>query len=235
MKYLFVAVASALLIHPLPSFAADSAQNARRGQIANFGRCLAARDPAKAAALLSGALDQAAERAARVNLDYRVCKEYFSGYQGTLRASQMLIDGAMAETLLGKTLPALDASAVAAFAPLTYPEIHDVNPIDKKTGKALSAAALAKKEEGRVNFANFVALRRLGECVVRTDPAGSAALLATAIASDEERAALKAVAPALPACISAGQTIKLDYASIRASTAIAYYRLAMAPTAKAAD
>ncbi|TXC69212.1 hypothetical protein FSZ31_09860 [Sphingorhabdus soli] len=235
MKFLLATAATALLLTPGPSFAATSAQNTQRVQIANFGRCLAERDRAKAAALLSGTLDDDAERAARVNLDYKVCKEYFSTYQGTLRASQMLIDGAMAEALLGKTLPALDASAVAAIAPLTYPEIHDVNPIDKKTGKALSADALAKKEEGRVNFANFVALRRLGECVVRTDLAGSVALLATAIASDEERAALKAVAPALPACISAGQTIKLDYASIRASTAIAYYRLAMAPTAKAAD
>ena len=67
-----------------------------------------------------------------------------------------------------------------------------------------------------------------GECVVRTDPSGSHALLMTQVVSPEETAALKAVVPAFSSCVPAQRTLSFDKTVIRGAVALNYYRLAKA-------
>lgn len=72
------------------------------------------------------------------------------------------------------------------------------------TGEELSRA------QGLGNYA---------DCVVHRDAAGADALLRTAPASEEEKAAARALAPVLGGCLIDGQTIEFTPASIRALAA----------------
>ena len=65
-------------------------------------------------------------------------------------------------------------------------------------------------------------------CVVRTDPAAVAALLATAPASAEERAALGAITPRLGQCLRRGAHTRVNALEVRALVAFAAWRLAEA-------
>ena len=51
----------------------------------------------------------------------------------------------------------------------------------------------------------YANLAPIGECVVRADPAGSLALLKTKVESDAEKAAVGAIASALPGCVKKGE------------------------------
>lgn len=60
-------------------------------------------------------------------------------------------------------------------------------------------------------------------CVVGTDAAGAARLLATESETPEERQAIHAIIPALSSCVMQGQTLKVDPPALRASLAEAVY------------
>lgn len=63
-------------------------------------------------------------------------------------------------------------------------------------------------------------------CVVRADPAAVAALFATAPASAEEAAALRALAPRLGQCLRTGAETRVNGLQVRALLALAAWRLA---------
>jgi hypothetical protein len=94
---------------------------------------------------------------------------------------------------------------VDAVPPLTHPE-----PV-ADNGASQSQYAFAS---------------RLGECVVRKDPAGSAALLKTQIGSDHERAAIKSLLPSVGTCIPPQSEKQIDVISLRGAVALNYLRLA---------
>jgi hypothetical protein len=62
-------------------------------------------------------------------------------------------------------------------------------------------------------------------CVIRADPAGSWAVLATDPTSDAELAALKAVSPSLPKCVPTGRKVVLNRPGLRAVLALAAYHM----------
>jgi hypothetical protein len=59
------------------------------------------------------------------------------------------------------------------------------------------------------------AITRFSDCVVARDVAGADALVRTMPGSDDERSAARALAPALGACLLAGEQMKLNAASVR--------------------
>jgi len=72
------------------------------------------------------------------------------------------------------------------------------------------------------------AVMRLGECVVRADPAGSRAAVLTEEDSSDELARLKAMSPTIARCIARGETRLFNRTTLRAALAVSYYRLAAA-------
>ena len=83
--------------------------------------------------------------------------------------------------------------------------------------------------ETREGYARAVAemyLGKLGECVVRANPAGAQALLATPIGDAAELPAFRALGPAIPPCVPKGEKLTLNRATLREAIAISYYRLA---------
>ena len=65
----------------------------------------------------------------------------------------------------------------------------------------------------------------IGLCLVRSDPAGVAALLATAPASPDEYRAVRTLTPRVADCVTSGQIARLSQPSLRAIASIAAYRL----------
>jgi len=125
--------------------------------------------------------------------------------QGSLAEQMLSVDG-----LLSRPLD------VAAIAPLHHP---DMNPDELKK---LDADARAETLAELYVF-------RFGECVVRANVAGTAALLKTDPDSDAETAAFTALMPAFSSCVEANRTLTGDKIEIRGTIAFNYYRLASAP------
>ncbi len=65
----------------------------------------------------------------------------------------------------------------------------------------------------------------LGVCLVRSDPAGVAALLATVPASEEEYRIVRDLAPRVANCVAGGQVARISQPALRAIAAISAYRL----------
>lgn len=73
----------------------------------------------------------------------------------------------------------------------------------------------------------FAWVSRLGECVVRADPAGAHALLNTKPDSAEERAAFRVIGSSAGKC-AGGEQLKIDPITFRGTIALNYLRLAEA-------
>lgn len=125
--------------------------------------------------------------------------------QGSLAEQMLSVDG-----LLSRPLD------VGFIAPLHH---SDLNPDDLKK---LDADARAQSIAQAYVF-------RFGECVVRADAAGSAALLKTEADSVAENAAFNKLMPAFRSCVETNRTLTGDKIEIRGTIAYNYYRLAFAP------
>lgn len=71
----------------------------------------------------------------------------------------------------------------------------------------------------------FVAYRKFAQCVVRTDPVASRALVLGPVGSANEAAAIQTLSPALGSCIDKGVTINLTKERLSGLVAEALYRL----------
>lgn len=93
-----------------------------------------------------------------------------------------------------------------------------------------SAATLAA-DLGRDRSATPIAARSDSEaismCIAMRAPQDTAALFRTEVMSDNEKAALTAIAPQLPGCIKEGTEFKTNRAGLRALLALAAYRIAV--------
>ena len=72
-------------------------------------------------------------------------------------------------------------------------------------------------------------------CVLRAEPAKSYAIFRTEPTSAEESHAMQAIAPALMNCVKAGQKMSFNKPGLRASLALAAYRLTQPEPVVAAD
>ncbi len=105
---------------------------------------------------------------------------------------------------------------VAAIAPLHHSELSP------EQVKKLDASALQQSLAEQYLF-------RFGECVVRADAAGSAALLRSEPDSDAESAAFNQLMPAFGSCVEMNRKLTGDKIEMRGTVAYNYYRLASAP------
>lgn len=65
----------------------------------------------------------------------------------------------------------------------------------------------------------------IGQCLVRSEPAAVARLLATEPASSDETRQIEALTPRVVGCVAAGEVLRVSQPSLRAIAAIAAYRL----------
>lgn len=134
--------------------------------------------------------------------------------RGKLRMRPQQYRAALAERLVAVELKGRGPIDPAAKPALVWAM---PKPSGRTDAERQEAAALATAE---------IYVGQLGECVVRANPAGAQALLATPIGDASELPAFRALGPAIPACVPKGETLKLNRATLREAIAISYYRLA---------
>ncbi|MBD58771.1 MAG: hypothetical protein CL808_01430 [Citromicrobium sp.] len=124
-------------------------------------------------------------------------------YGGELRMQDYYFRGALAERLIDKKLGDNALDGVAELAP-----VNATHP---------GSGPLAQ---------TYTYMYRMGECIARTDPAGSRALFDTKIDSDKEKEAIQALSPTIAACVPQGEAVQIDRVRLRLGLATMYYRLA---------
>jgi hypothetical protein len=137
---------------------------------------------------------------------------------------------AIADVLLAEEFPSFSPNLIENAAPLNHPQ---PNPSDftPKPGKRYTPEQLQRIAEARVRALVRVAFAQYGECVVRTDPVGSHALINSKASSPQEFGAIQALMPAFAECLPEGQQFKSNAAMLRGVVAVNFYRLAHAPKA----
>lgn len=148
-----------------------------------------------------------------------------------LRMDNIALKAALAQALFRRELAGVDAPDVSAVPLLAHTEPTPVVTVDKRTGKPLSAKAIAAQEAAVARKTVDLQMSRFGECVARKDMSAARKVLLTPIGGDEEIAALKATAPVLATCVATGQQVRFDRMALRNTLAINYYRLASAALA----
>jgi hypothetical protein len=135
---------------------------------------------------------------------------------------------ALADALVAREFaaaPALDLSKVPPIergAPPVQPAPLPANA--SKKDKAAYEKALKSFNDAQ----SFRILSEFGECVVRTNPAGSKALLLTEPESAAENGSFGALGQAFGECLPEGVTLSFGKLVLRGTIAVNYYRLAHA-------
>jgi hypothetical protein len=216
-----------------PSHAAPPSAAQVRHFMAEYGTCIAKREPELASKFVITGVDFKRDSDERRRLWQRECLDHEElrntsrGFRGSVGLKDATYRGAIAEALIKREGDKLNANDFSAVAPLTYEEPWALRTTTQD-GKPIPEERLQRQRDAIEvkTLANRVA--RLGECVVRQTPAQSRAILAVPIDTESELQALKAVTPAIQQCIPKGQTVSFDRMSLRGAIAIAYYRLANA-------
>ena len=118
------------------------------------------------------------------------------------------------------------------IAPIT--DFKGVSPLGHRTFEEKDFAKLVKSakskvvEDAKAAARGAIFLSRFGECVVRTDPANSFALVMAEPGSIEDKSRMGALTGTLGACVPQGHTLSFDRMLIRGTIAVNYFRLAAA-------
>lgn len=134
---------------------------------------------------------------------------------------------ALAEALIRSDLSQQRPSGFDQIPRLAQPELDESDYALKPREKP-RPARLAELEKKRSEGAITVFLASFGECVVRSSPAMSRALLDTAAGSTEESTNFAALNETLGSCIGVDGQFRLNKSNTRGSIAMNYYRLASA-------
>ena len=137
---------------------------------------------------------------------------------------------ALADALVRREFSTGPLPAIKDAAPLEQPTFDEAK-YQPEPGKNLSKDKLEELEQARAKRIGLVFLATYGECVVRTNPEKSHALLMSKPSTDEESAAFKALTAEFSVCLPAGQQLSLGKTPLRGTIAMNYYRLAHAPRA----
>ena len=204
----------------------DTSPAVSRAVMAEFARCVVRRKHDAAAEVV---LDPTQQLGSEDNKGLFISDCMPSGSRMRAKAVQMRYG--LAEALVLSDMKSAPAD-LALVAPLQHlPFVDRPMPAD--------VAADPGRAEGWQAFAEaaqaYAALAPLGECVVRADPAGSLALLKTPVESEEEMAAVGALAAVLPGCVKKGQKLSFNRFNLRGTIALNLYRLARAPRVAASS
>ena len=169
-----------------------------RQALHSYGQCLVQERAGEARSLLAmDYRDKKYGRAMTKLVNSRVTCPGVDVPRGAYRAGGLLWAGTFADWLLRRDRALNDLAARTAYKP----ELPTI--------------------EAR-NAGEYMAF-----CVVRANPAGTAAVLRTDPASKEELQALKAIGPTLSACVPANSKSEFTRESLRALLALGAWRLAM--------
>ena len=234
MKMLRFLMSAAIALTAItPASAQAPSQQQIRKFLADYGKCIAKREPELARkAVLSGAdfsikSDEGRLLLQRECVDAEELRNTSSGFRGKLRMSDNDYRGAIADALVARDAAKLTASDFSTVAALTYDEPRPLR-MNFTDGKPIPEERLARQRVAIERKLVANRLGKLGECVVRSSAAPSRAVLATAIDTPAELRALQGVTPALQQCLPVGETAAFDRMSLRGALAVAYYRLASA-------
>ena len=100
-------------------------------------------------------------------------------------------------------------------------------PITEFTGD-LPVKYPVNETEGGEDAARYKVSMAIADCAVRKNPLAARKVVSTQIATDEERAAIRAFAPVMSGCIDAGNSITMNAEVVKGVTAEALYRLSAA-------
>lgn len=219
-------IIAAILLAPLSvAQAAQPDAHLTRTLLAEYGKCIVKREPARARAfvLSSGVFDPSDPDNRRLVQRECVNMQRFSA----MRFANETMKGAAAEALIKRDGMRIDPASLIPIPPLAQIEPWPVRTVDA-IGKPLSADRISRQQQGHDNRVAELARARLAECVVRAESASARSVLDTVIDKPGELASLKALAPAMAVCLPAGQTAGFDRMTLRGSIAVAYYRLGSA-------
>jgi len=199
-----------------------------------FGECVIKRWPKQAEAYILHPEIDAKERTGLlrkmdlgeclidiVNVGYADLQMTFPG--DTLRYS-------LAEPLVRRDYgqaPIADFKAVPALKHRAYNEAEVATWAKEMKPDELEKAKLSTR--GAIFLSGF------GECVVRTDPLNSFALIMGQPGSAEDKAAMTALSGTLASCLPTGHTLSFDRMQVRGTIANNYFRLANALDAARAN
>jgi len=228
-----MASSAALAAVALPAAAApqndsDLSTRETRAVVHAYAKCVVAKAPRKAAEAIQRNVDNRTmlkEYPVLMNPD---CLETGPRVAMEARFTGDLYRYALADALVVRDLAAFTGNDFSAVPKLEYRLQADAPAAVDSKGRPLNKkkyeAAVAAYERNRV--VAYVAL--YGECVARTAPAETQALLLTKPDSPEESLRFKALAPALGGCLASGETLRFGKVTLRGTLAMNYYRLATA-------
>ena len=135
---------------------------------------------------------------------------------------------ALADALVNRELVAFQSSDFSAVPPLEHRDPGEAPSLTDAKGRKVPRKKHEEAVKGHREDVAFFYLSRYGECVVRSAPAYSKALLMTAPDSTEETAQFGSLRSALSRCLPAGETLRFGRVALRGTIAINYFRLASA-------
>jgi hypothetical protein len=226
----------ALLASPVPASAGDDSEfstKETRALTHGYAKCVVQRQAAKASEAIVSNVDNPTLLRRYPMLISSDCLGGLSVVTVQMRFTGDLYRYALADALVNRELAGWTAPDLSRVPRLSHDDFGEpparMTPAGKPVGKRKYEAA-RQAYERKVGFAY---LSRFGECVVRSDPADSKALLLTRPDTPEETAAFAALRPSLQACLAAGQTLSFGKAALRGTIAINFYRVAHAARAAA--
>ncbi len=223
--YLAMAVFASVISAPVVAQRAEQPLTGKdaRKVMRDFAECAVKRQHDVAREFVLSPSDQ--------RLDEKDYRSLINGACLGMMTARLEMRPAMFRGALAERLITIDVGT-APINPTNKPALAGAMPTmpastDAK-GSAVNATQLAALQVGYDQALADRFVSQLGECVVRTDPEGSRAVLATEQDAESEKAALIALSAAISGCVAKGQTLKFNRSNIRAGLATSYYRISQA-------
>jgi len=198
--------------------------------IDKFGQCAAKKHPSAAAAFVLE-LDPDEKRLKKLLMDADP-EDCMAEAVGDAADFEVTFPGdtiryAFADALVRSEMA---GSTITGFAdvPRFPTRLYDASTYEPKAGKVASKREMETLATRKASRQVAIFMSAFGECVVRSSPAGSHALLMTRMTSAEEAREIGKLNAVLAGCIPNQKTISLNKTNVRGSIAMNYYRLAKA-------
>jgi hypothetical protein len=194
----------------------------------DYAKCVVGRHPAAASEALLSNVDNGT-----ITKRYGALIDGECLVRNTHASAKMKFTGdlyryALADALVSREFASGPVPDFSAVPPLVHRPVPDdpspLGPRSSKADKRRYEDAVKQLEEAKA----FRALSEFGECVVRSSPGASRALLLTQPETPPEAAGFDAIRPALELCLPEGRTLSFGKLVLRGTIAVNYYRLAHA-------
>jgi hypothetical protein len=229
-----LALAAPCAMAPAAAPYSDYSTKETRALMHAYAKCVIKRQPAKAAEAILANVDNSTILKRYPMLLSGECLGNAARENVQMRFTGDLYRYALADALVNRELAGWTVPDLAPVPHLAHRDPGEpparVTAKGRRIGKRNYAAALDAYER-EVGYAY---LSRYGECIVRSDPKGTKALLLTGPDAPAETAAFNALRPAFQACLTEGRTLRFGRVALRGSVAINFYRLAHTARAAAA-